>query len=190
MNLEDDIERVLFDADEIRTAIRRIADDVTLHYRGRPLCIVAVLKGSCLFAADLIRCIPLPLELAFAGVSSYGANARPGTITIEFLPSESEIARRDVLLVDDILDTGRSMERLRAEMLARGARDVKTCVLLDKPARRESKGSADFVGFEIEDRFVVGYGLDFAGRYRNLPFVGVLRAGLLESPRSTAAAGS
>jgi hypoxanthine phosphoribosyltransferase len=190
MNLEDDIERVLFDAEEIRTAIRRIADEVTREYRDRSLCIVAVLKGSCLFAADLIRCIPLPLELAFAGVSSYGANDRPGTVTIEFLPSESEIARRDVLLVDDILDTGKSMERLKREMLSRGARGVKTCVLLDKPARREADCTADFVGFEIEDRFVVGYGLDFAGRYRNLPYVGVLRAGLLGAPRPAAATGS
>jgi hypoxanthine phosphoribosyltransferase len=190
MNLEDDIERVLFDAEEIRTAIRRIADEVTRQYRGRPLCIVAVLKGSCLFAADLIRCIPLPLELAFAGVSSYGTKDLPGPVEIEFLPSEGEIARRDVLLVDDILDTGKSLERLRRELLLRGARDVKTCVLLDKPARRAAPCTADFVGFEIEDRFVVGYGLDFAGRYRNLPFVGVLRAGVLEAPRPAAAAES
>ena len=190
MNLEDDIERILIRPEEIRSAIGRIAAEVSLHYRGRPLTVVAVLKGSCLFAADLIRCIPLPLELGFAGVSSYGAGDHPGEMTIDFLPSEREVSRRDVLLVDDILDTGRTIDRLRREILARGARDVRTCVLLDKPARRQVEGAADFVGFAIEDRFVVGYGLDYAGKYRNRPFVGVLKAGVLGAPRRAAAAGS
>ena len=190
MDLEDDIERVLIRPEEIQSAIGRISAEVTRYYRGRPLTVVAVLKGSCLFAADLIRCIPLPLELGFAGVSSYGSGDRPGAVSIEFLPSEREVARRDVLLVDDILDTGKTIERLSREILARGAREVKTCVLLDKPARREVEGAADFVGFEIEDRFVVGYGLDFAGRYRNLPFVGILKAAVLGASRRPAAAGS
>jgi hypoxanthine phosphoribosyltransferase len=190
MNLEDDIERVLFRPEEIQSAVRRIAEEVTNHYRGRPLTVVAVLKGACFFAADLVRSVPIPLELGFAGVSSYGAGDRPGEVAIEFLPAERELAGRDVLLVDDILDSGKTMERLRLEILARGARDVRKCVLLDKAARRETGDPAEFVGFPIEDRFVVGYGLDFAGRYRNLPFVGILRAGILEAPRRAAAAGS
>lgn len=190
MSLEGDIERVLYRAEEIESAVRRIAAEVTRHYEGRPLTVVAVLKGSLHFASDLIRCIPLPLEIAFAGVSSYGAADRSGEIVIEFLPAEREVAERDILLVDDILDTGKTLDRLRRELLARGARDVRTCVLLDKPARRERPRPADFVGFEIEDRFVVGYGLDFAGRYRNLPLVGVLRPGILEASRRAARAGS
>ena len=190
MSLEDDIERVLYRAGDIESAVRRIAGEVTREYEGRPLTVVAVLKGSLHFASDLVRCIPLPLEIAFAGVSSYGERDRAGEIAIDFLPAERELAGRDVLLVDDILDTGRTLDRLRRELLARGARDVRTCVLLDKPARREAGRAADFVGFEVEDRFVVGYGLDFAGRYRNLPLVGVLRPGILEAPRRAARAES
>jgi hypoxanthine phosphoribosyltransferase len=190
MSLENDIESVLYRAGDIESAVRRIAAEVTRHYEGRALTVVAVLKGSIHFASDLVRCIPLPLEIAFAGVSSYGAGDRSGEVVIDFLPADREIAGRDVLLVDDILDTGKTLERLRHELLARGAREVRTCVLLDKPARREAGRAADFVGFEIEDRFVVGYGLDFAGRYRNLPLVGVLRQGILEAPRRAARAGS
>jgi len=173
--LQDDIERVLFDETEILSGIDRIAAQVTAAYRGREFTVVSVLKGSCVFASDLIRRIPIPLELAFVSAASYGDGTEAGELEINFLPAGSEIEDRNLLLVDDILDTGRTLHLLKAELLNRGAGEVRTCVFLDKPARRAVDFEADFRCFQVEDLFVVGYGLDFAGRYRNLPFVGALR---------------
>ena len=180
--MEDDIERTLFDEQQILRGIDRVADEVTEAYRGREFTVVSVLKGSCIFASDLIRRIPIPLELAFVCASSYGDGTESkGRLAINFFPAEGEIEGRNLLLVDDILDTGRTMDRLRTEFQARGAAEVRTCVFLDKPARRSVEFNADFRCFEVEDLFVVGYGLDFAGRYRNLPFVGALRPELYQS---------
>jgi len=190
MELSDDIERVLFSASEIESAVDRIAEDVTRLHRGTDFTVVGVLKGSCLFVSDLIRRIPIPLELTFAGASSYGDRTRPRDLQVQFLPTDRELEGREVLLVDDILDTGRTLFRMRQEILRLGARRVRTCVLLDKPSRREIAIEADHVGFTIEDRFVVGYGLDFGGRYRNLPYVGVLDERVLAAPRAAGEKGS
>jgi hypoxanthine phosphoribosyltransferase len=127
------------------------------------------------FASDLIRRIPIPLQLAFVSASSYRDRTVSGTIDLNFFPAESEIEGRNLLLVDDILDTGRTLRLLVRELTSRGAGEVRTCVFLDKPARRAVEFEADFRCFEIEDLFVVGYGLDFAGHYRNLPYVGALK---------------
>ncbi|MFN0244446.1 MAG: hypoxanthine phosphoribosyltransferase [Planctomycetota bacterium] len=166
---------MLFDEEQIRTRIDRVADDVTRAYRGREFTVVSVLKGSCVFASDLIRRIPIPLELAFVSASSYRDRTESGQLELGFFPAESETHGRNLLLVDDILDTGRTLQRVRDELLERGAREVRTCVFLDKPARRAVPFQPDFRCFEVEDLFVVGYGLDYAGRYRNLPYVGALR---------------
>jgi hypoxanthine phosphoribosyltransferase len=179
MNLHGDIERILFDETEIRDTIDRLAESITAMYGGIDFTVVSVLKGSCVFASDLIRRIPVPLELAFLGVSSYGQGTESGPLEITFLPGGNEIEGRNLLLVDDILDTGRTLQRVRTELEGRGARDVKTCVFLDKPSRRVVPITPDARGFEVEDTFVVGYGLDFRGRYRNLPYVGALRAEVL-----------
>jgi len=176
MNLQGDVERILISESEIQAAIDRVAAEITTRYDGVEFTVVAVLKGSCVFASDLIRRIPIPLELAFLGVSSYGAGTESSDFRITFLPNGNEIKGRHLLLVDDILDTGRTLQRVRAELELRGAREVRTCVFLDKPARRVVPIQPDTRCFEIEDKFVVGYGLDFAGRYRNLPYVAVLRA--------------
>jgi hypoxanthine phosphoribosyltransferase len=162
--MHQDIERVLFSEEAILAGIDRVAGEVTEAFRGDDFTVVSVLKGSCIFAADLIRRIPIPLELAFVSSSSYGDRTESG-----------EIAGRRLLLVDDILDTGRTLHALERELTARGATEVRSCVFLDKPARRAIDFAPDFRVFEVEDLFVVGYGLDFAGRYRNLPFVGALR---------------
>jgi hypoxanthine phosphoribosyltransferase len=173
--VHEDVERILFNEQQILAGIDRVADEVTRAYRGRDFTVVSVLKGSCVFASDLIRRIPIPLELAFVSASSYGAGTEGGDLALNFFPAESELAGRNLLLVDDILDTGRTLSRLVGELKQRRAAEVRTCVFLDKPARRAVDFQADFRAFEVDDLFVVGYGLDFAGRYRNLPFVGALK---------------
>ena len=175
----DDIERVLIGAAELHSGVERVAAEIHAAYGDAmagsdELTVLAVLEGSVVFVADLIRCLPMPLRLAFAWSRSYRQGTTGGPLELAFLPPEEEFHGRSVLLVDDILDSGRTLQRIRTELLARGARAVRTCVLLDKPARRAVPIQADHVGFVIEDSFVVGYGLDFAGRYRNLPYVGAL----------------
>jgi hypoxanthine phosphoribosyltransferase len=173
--VNDHIERVLFSEREITAGIDRIAAEVTRAYAKKEFTVVSVLKGSCVFASDLIRRIPIPLELAFVSATSYRQGTVSGRLDINYFPAEGEIAGRNLLLVDDILDTGRTLSAIKRELALRGANDVKTCVFLDKPARRATDFNADFRCFEVEDVFVVGYGLDYAGRYRNLPVVGALK---------------
>ncbi|MAE45933.1 MAG: hypoxanthine phosphoribosyltransferase [Planctomycetes bacterium] len=173
--MHEDVECVLLDEEAIRAGIDRVAEEVTKAYKGMDFTVVSILKGSCIFASDLIRRIPIPLELAFVSASSYGSGTESGKLKVSFLPTGNEIEGRNILLVDDILDTGRTMRTLKDEFLALGASTVKSCVFLDKPSRRAVEFDADFCAFEVEDLFVVGYGLDFAGRYRNLPYVGALR---------------
>lgn len=184
MTLHNDVERVLFSEAEILAGIDRVAKEVTQAYEARDFTVVSVLKGSCVFASDLIRRIPIPLELAFLAASSYGDGTQPGHLEVNFFPTGNEIEGRDLLLVDDILDTGRTLHAVRRELLLRGAREVRTCVFLDKPARRAVDLVPDFRCFEVGDLFVVGYGLDFAGRYRNLPYVGALRQEIFSARRA------
>jgi len=173
--MHDDIEEVLFSTEQILSGIIRVADELTRDYGGDDFVVVGVLKGSVVFVADLVRNIPAKLEMAFVGASSYGAGTTSGELKLNFFPMDEEIRGRRILLVDDILDTGRTMSRLKKEMYERGASDVKTCVFLDKPSRRAVDMEADYACFEVQDLFVVGYGLDYAGRYRNLPYVGALK---------------
>ena len=180
--MHEDIERILFNEQEILAGIGRVAADVTHAYQGRAFTVVSVLKGSCVFASDLIRRIPIPLELAFVAASSYGDGTTAGDLMISFLPLDSEIEGRNLLLVDDILDTGRTLFRLKRELLARDAHEVRTCVFLDKPSRRSVEFEADFRCFVVDNLFVVGYGLDYAGHYRNLPYVGALKREVFLNP--------
>lgn len=168
------MQSVLITEAQIARRIRQLSRKLEQDFRGRELAIVAVLNGTVMFLADLIRHLNLPLRLDFIGVSSYGAGTESG----EFVFTKElrlDVRGRDVLLVDDILDTGKTLSRVLAKLRELGPRQIKTCVFLEKAARREFAVTADYVGFSIPDLFVVGYGLDFAERYRNLPFVGVLR---------------
>src|SRR5947209_2920223 len=142
-------------------------------FRGREMVVVSLLNGTVMFLADLIRNLSLPLRLDFIGVSSYGAGTESGELVFT-KELRLDVQGRDVLLVDDILDTGKTLYRVLGKLRALKPRRIKTCVLLNKAPRRIEDVQADYVGFEIPDFFVVGYGLDFAERYRNLPFVGVL----------------
>jgi len=177
-----DIDRILYSEAEIVSGIDRVAAEVTRAYNGRDFTVVSVLKGSCVFASDLIRRIPIPLELAFLAASSYGDGTESGTLEINFFPTGNEIEGRNLLLVDDILDTGRTLHGLKGELARRGAAEVRSCVFLDKPSRRAVPVQADFRVFEVQNLFVVGYGLDYAGRYRNLPYVASLREEIYSSP--------
>jgi len=168
-----EVESVLITDKEIATRIRSLAREIERDFKGREMVIVSLLNGTVMFLGDLIRHLSLPLRLDFIGVSSYGAGTESGELVFT-KELRLDVRNRDVLLVDDILDTGKTLSRVIPKLRALKPRRIKVCVLLDKPSRRVEKVKADYVGFEIPDVFVVGYGLDFAERYRNLPFVGVL----------------
>jgi hypoxanthine phosphoribosyltransferase len=147
--------------------------DIAHDFSGREMVVVSLLTGTVVFLGDLIRNLSLPLRLDFIGVSSYGASTKSGELVFT-KELHLDVRGRDVLLVDDILDTGKTLYRVRSNLRELKPRRIRTCVLLNKAARRVEPVEADYIGFEIPDLFVVGYGLDFAERYRNLPFVGVL----------------
>ena len=166
--------KVLITEDQIRERVATLGRQIEADYHGKPLTIVAVLTGSLIFLADLIRQIGLPLRVALLQASSYkGATTRAGTLIINeaFAP---DVSGRDVLLLDDILDTGHTLSTLVLRMHDRGANSVKTAVLLHKLGRQEVPLEPDYCGFTIPDAFVVGYGLDFNDDYRHLPYVGIL----------------
>ncbi len=169
--------RVLFSARRIRRRVAQLAADITAHHGSRDLLAVAVLKGSFVFTADLARELStrgVHLAVDFVALSSYGSGtASSGRIRTLLRPA-IDVKGRRVLLIDDILDTGRTLDAARRALLARGARQVLTCVLLDKPARRAVPVRADYTGFRVDNLFVVGYGLDFDNRYRNLPYIAAL----------------
>jgi hypoxanthine phosphoribosyltransferase len=168
-----EVERILIPERQIAGRVRQMSRQIERDFKGRDLVIVSLLNGTVMFLADLVRHISLPLRLDFIGVSSYRAGMESGELVFT-KALRLEVGRRDVLLVDDILDTGITMSCVLAKLQALKPRRIKICVLLNKAARRVAAIQADYVGFEIPDEFVVGYGLDFAERYRNLPFVGVL----------------
>jgi hypoxanthine phosphoribosyltransferase len=172
----DDVEKVLFHEQTILARLDGLAAQITTDYRDKELSVIAVLNGSLIFAADLLRRLPLPLKLDCLAVASYhGSTQSSGTVNFRQI-SLPDVEGRHVLILDDILDTGRTLhaicEKLRAE--ARPL-SVRICVLLRKEKVRTAEMEADYVAFDIGDEFVVGYGLDFQERYRNLPFIGVLR---------------
>jgi hypoxanthine phosphoribosyltransferase len=164
-------------ADKIRERLDEVARDIARAYEGKSVTVVGILNGCLMFVADLVRRIDLPLRVAFVTASSYrGTATTPGRLEVrdELLP---DLTGRHVLLVDDILDTGKTLTRVVAHLINRGAASVKVAVLLRKLGRQEVPFEPDFVGFTIPDKFVVGYGLDFNDEYRHLPFIGVLPAG-------------
>jgi hypoxanthine phosphoribosyltransferase len=165
---------VLISERQLARRVRELTAQLQKDYRQGDLIIVSLLSGTVMFLADLIRRLELPLRLDFIGVSSYGAGTQSGHLVFT-KELRLEVKGRDVLVVDDILDTGRTLTRVLEKLRALQPRSLHTCVLLNKQARRVEAIQADYVGFEIPDHFVVGYGLDFAERYRNLPFIGVLR---------------
>jgi len=169
-----EVERILITESQIARRIHAMSRDIARDFRGRETVVVSLLNGTVMFLADLIRHLSLPLRLDFIGVSSYGVGTESGELVFT-KELRLDVRGRDVLLVDDILDTGKTLSRVIPKLRALKPRRIKVVVLLDKPERRVEKVEADYVGFTIPNVFVVGYGLDYAEKYRNLPFVGVLK---------------
>ena len=174
MDLRNDIAEVLVSEEAIRTKVaelgRRISDD----YEGEELLLIGLLRGSIVFLSDLMRRLTIPVRLDFIGIQSYGLSTESGAVRL-VMDLETDISERHVLVVEDIVDTGKTLSYLVQNLKARQPASLRMCALLDKPDRRQVPIKVDYVGFEIPDKFVVGYGLDFAEGYRNLPYVGVLK---------------
>ena len=176
--MKEDIAKILISQDELAQKVNELAQKITQDYRhsNRQLVLLIILKGSMPFATDLMRQIPLPLEVECMKVSSYGASTKnSGEIKITLDLMRDGLDNLDILIVEDIVDSGRTLARLTQLLRNRGANSVKTVTLLDKPDRREVSFSPDYCGFVVPNEFVVGYGLDYAEKYRNLPLVGVLK---------------
>lgn len=171
----DDIAEVLVDEAAIAAKVRELGRKITEDYRGKDLVLVSILKGALPFLADLMRKIELPLSLDFLEVSSYGASTETSGVVRILKDLANPIGARDVLVVEDILDTGNTLAFVVDHLRSQHPASVRLCTLLDKPSRRVVQIAIDYRGFEIPDKFVVGYGLDYAERYRNLPFIGVLK---------------
>ncbi|HEV2456485.1 MAG TPA: hypoxanthine phosphoribosyltransferase [Verrucomicrobiae bacterium] len=172
-NWRREVERILITEEQIERRVKSLAREIERDFRGREMVVISLLNGTVMFLADLMRHLNLPMRLDFIGVSSYGLGTESGHVVFT-KELRLDVRGRDVLLIDDILDTGRTLRHVLPRLRTLKPRRIKVCVLLDKPSRRVEKIHADYAGFEIPDYFVVGYGLDFAERYRNLPFVGVL----------------
>ena len=178
--MEGDIERVLFDETAIHRRLDELAAQILNDYRQRELTVIAVLTGSLMFVADLLRRIPLPLKLDCLSVVSYHGKAQTSVEVIFKQIALPDATERDILILDDILDSGHTLAAIRDKLEAAKARSIRICVLLSKKKPRARHIHADYIGFEIKDEFVVGYGLDFMERYRNLSYIGVPRKELLE----------
>jgi hypoxanthine phosphoribosyltransferase len=171
----DDIAEILVDEAAIAAKVRELGARIASDYRGKDLVLVSILKGALPFLADLMRQIPIPLSLDFLEVSSYGAGTETSGVVRILKDIANPIEARDVLVVEDILDTGHTLTFVVDHLRSQRPASVRLCTLLDKPARRIVPIAIDYRGFEIPDKFVVGYGLDYAEKYRNLPFIGVLK---------------
>ncbi|WP_426753620.1 hypoxanthine phosphoribosyltransferase [Myxococcus sp. Y35] len=166
---------VLISEDKLQARVRELAAEITRDYAGKDLTLICVLKGSAFFAIDLAKYIDLPVKLEFLGVSSYqGGTESTGEVRITTDVSKP-MAGKHLLVIEDIIDTGLTMQFLLENLRARHPASVKVCSLLEKPARARTKVDIDYKGFVIEDLFVVGYGLDYAEVYRNIPFIGVMK---------------
>ena len=177
--MQGDLERVLFDEPAILGRLDEIAAQISRDYRDRELTVIAVLNGSLMFMADLLRRIPLPLKLDCLSVASYHGKAQTSGEVIFKQIAPPDVKNRHVLLLDDILDSGHTLAAIREKLQTAQPRSIQICVLLSKQKQRAREVNADYLGFEIEDEFVVGYGLDYDERYRNLPCIGILRNELI-----------
>jgi hypoxanthine phosphoribosyltransferase len=170
-----DVEEVLLSGDEVQARVAELGAQLAADYDGRDPVLVSVLKGSIIFLADLVRAMPIPLSIDLMEVSSYGSSTESSGQVRILKDLSTPIEGREVIVVEDIIDTGLTLNYLLRYLHDKGPASIRICCLLDKPARRLAPIEIDYRGFTIADRFVIGYGLDYAERYRNLPYIGVLR---------------
>lgn len=170
-----DIEEILYSEEALNARLTELGEQITNDYAGKPLTVISILKGSNIFTSDLVRKINLPLKMDFMAVSSYG-NATESTGVVRIIKDlDGSVEGENLLIVEDIVDSGLTLKYLKEVLLTRNPASVKICTLLDKPARRKESVNIDYLGFEVPDGFIVGYGIDYAERYRNLPYVGILK---------------
>ena len=173
--MKDDIKKVLLSEEELRTRVSELGAQLSRDYEGKNLLMVSVLKGSVVFMADLMRAISQPAEIDFMVVSSYGSGVKSSGVVKIVKDLDINLQGKDILIVEDILDSGMTLDYIKGMLQDRNPASIRICTLLDKPARRKADLQADYVGFTVPDEFVVGYGLDYDERYRNLPYIGVLK---------------
>ena len=171
----NDIEKILVSEEELDKKTTELAEAISKDFAGKELILIGILKGGVVFASDLIKKINIPMEIEFMAVSSYGKESETSGVVTLKKDVDTPLIGKNVIVVEDIVDSGFTMKYLKKVFLDRKAESVKICTLLSKPSRRKVEIDLDYVGFEVPDEFVVGYGLDYDEKYRNLPFVGVLK---------------
>lgn len=174
-NMKEDVLRVLLSEDEIREKVRELGGKITADYKNSTLMLVTVLKGAVVFLADLMRQIDVPAEIDFMVVSSYGSGVKSSGVVKIVKDLDVPLAGKDILIVEDILDSGLTLSYIKELLESRGPRSIRIATLLDKPSRRKVDLQADYIGFSVPDEFVIGYGLDYDEKYRNLPYIGILK---------------
>ena len=173
--MHNDIQSVLVSEETLQELVTRLGEQIQKDYEGKDLVLISVLKGSIVFTADLMRAIHLPCSIDFMSVSSYGAGVKTSGVVKIIKDLDHPIEGRDVLVVEDILDSGVTLSYLLELLSQRKPASIRLCTLFDKPERRKTDVKADYVGMSVPDEFIVGYGLDYAEHYRNLPYVGILK---------------
>ena len=180
MRMDDDVLKGLVSQEELQAKVARMGRDISRDYEGKNLLLVSILKGSVVYMADLMRAITIPARIDFMATSSYGSGVKTSGVVKIVKDLDLELKGYDILIVEDILDSGKTLSYLMELLQARGPKSIQICTLFDKPDRREVEVRPTYVGAQIPDAFIVGYGLDYDEKYRNLPFVGVLKPSVYE----------
>lgn len=180
MSMNDDIRAVLVSEQQLKDKVAQLGAQISQDHAGKDLVLVSILKGAVVFMADLMRAVTIPCSIDFMVVSSYGAGTTTTGLVKIIKDLDSDLSGKDVLIVEDILDTGVTLSNLVPMLKMRDPNSVRICAILDKPSRRRADIQADYIGFQVPDEFVVGYGLDYDEKYRNLPYVGVLKPSVYE----------
>lgn len=176
--MHENLEKIIFTEDQIKERVAELGAQITKDYDGKEIVAVGILKGAIVFFTDLVREIKLPVQFDFMAVSSYGAGTKTsGTVRL-LKDIDTDIENKHVIIIEDIVDSGLTLKYLKENFEHRKAASVKLCVLMDKPSGRQTPITVDYVGFTVPDVFIIGYGVDYAGRYRNLPYIGTLKQGL------------
>ncbi|MBP1924214.1 hypoxanthine phosphoribosyltransferase [Sedimentibacter acidaminivorans] len=173
--MNNDIKKILIDEDSLQAKVKELGAKIAEDYKGKDLLLICVLKGAVVFVSDLMKRIDLPLEIDFMAVSSYGCDTKSSGVVRILKDLDKGIEGKHILIVEDIIDSGLTLSYLIENLKARGPESVEICTILDKPDRRTANINIKYTGFQVPDEFVVGYGLDYAEKYRNLPYVAVLK---------------